>query len=185
MNPATMTPTLAGDAPSRGRIAKRSAINLTALLIAGAAALALAILTTRVLDVHGRGTYAILTTVASIAVTILTGCSPVMVVDLVHGRSDVAHLRGALAALSAGIGVILVLSVTIAEAFELRLPGGARVATMSALAVAVLIYVGCEISLAQGRGDLAAVGIGTIALAVCPLGFRRSSPPLGTRTSSR
>ena len=61
------------------RAMRSGALNLAARLTSGAAAFALAVLTARVLDTHGRGAYVVLTTAAGVGVVVLSAPAPVMV----------------------------------------------------------------------------------------------------------
>ncbi|HET6174586.1 MAG TPA: hypothetical protein VFD90_18415 [Gaiellales bacterium] len=149
-------------------MARAGALNLLARLVTGAAAFALAVLTTHVLSVHGRGLYAILTTTAGICVILLTAPSPVLVADLVHARRDEAHIRGGIVALGLLSCVILVLAAFAAAALGLHLPGAHFVQIATALTSGVLVYVVCEISLAQGTGNVTWVGLGEVLAALLP-----------------
>jgi O-antigen/teichoic acid export membrane protein len=154
----------------RRRAARASALNLMARLISGAAAFALAVLTTRVLDTHGRGTYVVLTTAAGVGVVILSAPAPVMIADLVRDRSDEAELRGGMLALGAGSALVLASVAMFVNIAGARLPGPPLVQILAALATGIVVFVSCEISLAQARGRVTAVGLGEIALAILPLG---------------
>jgi O-antigen/teichoic acid export membrane protein len=169
MSPATVKPLTAQEARSRRALARASAINTFALLIAGAAALAQAILTTQVLNVHDRGAYAILITLAGILGTVLGACAPVMVADLVHGRRDVRQVRGAAAFLSLAVAAVLVVAIVLVDASPLHLPSSVAALLMSAGATAVLIYAACEIAFSRSQHDLRAVNLGEIGLASLPL----------------
>jgi O-antigen/teichoic acid export membrane protein len=149
-------------------MARAGALNLLARLITGAAAFALAVLTTHVLSVHGRGLYAVLTTAAGICVILLTAPSPVLVADLVHARRDEAHIRGGIAALGLVSCVVLVIGALVAAAAGLHLPGAPFVQVATAVTSGVLVYVVCEISLAQGTGNVAWVGLGEVLAALLP-----------------
>ncbi|MDX6561178.1 MAG: hypothetical protein QOD65_992 [Gaiellales bacterium] len=150
-------------------MARAGALNLLARLATGAAALALAILTTHVLSVHGRGLYVILTTTAGICVILLTAPSPVLVADLVHARRDEAHLRGGMLALGVLSCVTLVIVAVVAGALGQSLPGAPFVQIATAVTSGVLVYVVCEISLAQGTGNVTWVGLGEVLAALLPL----------------
>ena len=67
-------------------VARDSGLNLAARMTSGAAVLGLAVISTNVLDTHGRGVYAILSTWAGVAMTIITGGTVVLAADLIHGR---------------------------------------------------------------------------------------------------
>src|ERR1700750_2727108 len=130
---------LLGEPPTA--MARAGALNLLARLITGAAAFALAVLTTHVLSVHGRGLYAVLTTTAGICVILLTAPSPVLVADLVHARRDEAHIRGGIAALGLVSCVVLVIGALVAAAAGLHLPGAPFVQVATAVTSGVLVYV--------------------------------------------
>ena len=104
-------PTASADgdrAPSASAIARASGLNLVGRLTSGAASLGLAVLTTNVLDTHGRGIYAILTTWAGIAMTIITGGTPVLAADLIHKREREPVLHGASFAIAVGSAAVLI-----------------------------------------------------------------------------
>ena len=154
---------------SRRRGIRASALNLAARVVGGAGAFALAILTTRVLDTHGRGAYVILTTAAGIAVGVLGAPMPVMLADLMHRRRTEAELRGGLIAIGTLAGVALAVVATGGKIAGFGLPGPVSVQIMTALATGVVIFVSCEMSLAQATGRVTAVGLGEIGLATLPL----------------
>ena len=145
---------------SRRRGIRASALNLAARVVGGAGAFALAILTTRVLDTHGRGAYVILTTAAGIAVGVLGAPMPVMLADLMHRRRTEAELRGGLIAIGTLAGVALAVVATGGKIAGFGLPGPVSVQIMTALATGVVIFVSCEMSLAQATGRVTAVGLG-------------------------
>jgi O-antigen/teichoic acid export membrane protein len=153
--------------PSGDALARASALNLLARLTSGAAALALAILSTHVLDTHGRGIYAILTTCAGILAVVLTGGTPVLAADLIHGRRDERILHGAITAIALwSAAVLLPISVAIAWATS----GVALAALVCTALVAVLVtYSGFEMALAQARGDVLRVSLTDIAMQLFPL----------------
>ena len=167
-----MTPAATGDPGLLEQpptaMARAGALNLLARLITGAASFALAVLTTHVLSVHGRGLYAILTTTAAICVILLTAPSPVLVADLVHGRRDEAHVRGGIVALGLLSCVVLSIAAFAAAAVGLHLPGAHFVQIATAITSGVLVYVVCEISLAQGTGSVTWVGVGEVLAALLP-----------------
>jgi O-antigen/teichoic acid export membrane protein/capsular polysaccharide biosynthesis protein len=154
---------------SRRQAVRASGLNLAARLTSGAAAFALAVLTTRVLDTHGRGSYVVLTTAAGVGVVVLSAPAPVMVADLVHERRSEAELRGGMLALGVASAVVLALAAVIANLVGVHLPGPAWVQILAAIATGVVVYVSCEIGLQQAIGRVAAVGLGEIALATLPL----------------
>jgi O-antigen/teichoic acid export membrane protein len=148
---------------------RASALNLAARLTSGASAFALAVLTARVLDTHGRGTYVVLTTAAGIAVVVLSAPAPVMVADLIRNRRGEAELRAGMLALGAGSALLLALAALIANLAGVGLPGPAWVQIMAAIATGIVVFVTLEISLAQAMGRVTAVGLGEISLATLPL----------------
>jgi hypothetical protein len=64
--------------------------------------------TTNVLDTHGLGIYAILTTWAGIALTIAISATVMTAADLIHGRREERVLHGASAAIGLESAVFLV-----------------------------------------------------------------------------
>lgn len=169
MNASTEPGAAAPSIASRRHGIRASALNLAARVVGGVAAFALAILTTRVLDTHGRGAYVILTTAAGIAVGVLGAPMPVMLADLVHRRRTEAELRGGLIAIGSLAGVALAIVATVGKVAGFGLPGPVSVQIMTALATGVVIFVSCEMSLAQATGRVTAVGRGEIGLASLPL----------------
>ncbi len=155
-------------APLRDSL-RAGALNLSARLTSGAAAFALAVLTARVLDTHGRGAYVVLTTAAGVGVVVLSAPAPVMVADLIHNRSDEAELRGGMLALGAGSALVLALAAMIVNLAGVGLPGAPWVQILAAIATGIVVFVSCEIGLAQATGRVTAVGLGEIALATLPL----------------
>jgi O-antigen/teichoic acid export membrane protein len=153
--------------PSGDALARASALNLLARLTSGAAALALAILSTHVLDTHGRGIYAILTTWAGILAVVLTGGTPVLAADLIHGRRNEQILHGAITAIAlCSAAVLLPISVAVASVTS----GVALAALVCTAAVTVLVtYSGFEMALAQARGDVLRVSLTDIAMQLFPL----------------
>jgi O-antigen/teichoic acid export membrane protein len=154
-------------APSGSSIARSSALNLVGRLTSGAAVLVLAVLSTNVLDTHGRGIYAILSTSAGIAMTIVTGGTPVMAADLIHGRRDERTMHGATcvialqSAIALGLVAIAVAALTV---------GVSLAALLCTAAVAALVtYSNFEMYIAQARGDVLRVRLTDIAMAVFPL----------------
>jgi O-antigen/teichoic acid export membrane protein len=153
--------------PSGDALARASALNLLARLTSGAAALGLAILSTHVLDTHGRGIYAILTTLAGIGAVVLTGGTTVLAADLIHGRHDEPILHGATSAIAIGSAVVLLpFSVAIAA-----LTSGVALAALVCTAVLTVLvtYSGFEMALAQARGDVLRVSLTDIAMQLFPL----------------
>jgi O-antigen/teichoic acid export membrane protein len=140
-----------------------------ARLASGAAAFALAVLTTHVLDTHGRGVYVVLTTAAGIGVVVLSAPTPVMVADLIHERHTEAELRGGMLALGCGSALVLGLVVVVVNLLGARLPGPLWAQVMAAVGTGIVVFVSCEITLAQATARVAAVGWGEIALATLPL----------------
>jgi O-antigen/teichoic acid export membrane protein len=154
-------------APSSSSIARISGLNLAGRLTSGAAALGLAVLSTNVLDTHGRGVYAILSISAGIAVTILSGGTPVMAADLIHGRQDEPVLHGASCAIA--IQAMLVLG-PLAAAISLFVSGAPLPALLCTATIAALLtYSTFEMYIAQARGDVRRVRLTDIAMAVFPL----------------
>jgi O-antigen/teichoic acid export membrane protein len=153
--------------PTGGALARASALNLVARLTSGAATLALAILSTHVLDTHGRGIYAILTTWAGIGATVITGGTTVLAADLIHHRHDERILHGATSAIAVGsAAVLLPLSLAVAPLAS----GVALAALVCTAALTVLVtYSGFEMALAQARGDVLRVSLTDIAMQVFPL----------------
>jgi O-antigen/teichoic acid export membrane protein len=146
-----------------------SALNLAARLASGAAAFALAVLTARVLDTHGRGIYVVLITAAGIGVGLLHAPTPVMLGDLVHNRRSESEVRGGMLALAALSALVLAAATMVARIFGVGLPGPLSVQLMTAIATGIVVFVTCEISLAQATGRVTAVGLGEIGLATLPL----------------
>jgi O-antigen/teichoic acid export membrane protein len=153
--------------PSGDALARASALNLLARLTSGAATLGLAILSTHVLDTHGRGIYAILTTCAGIGATVLTGGTPVLAADLIHRRHDVPTLHGATSAIAIGSALAL-LPLSVATAF---VTSGVALAALvcTAALTALVTYSSFEMALAQARGDVVRVSLTDIAMQLFPL----------------
>jgi O-antigen/teichoic acid export membrane protein len=156
-----------GVRPIGGSLARASAFNLLARLTSGAATLALAILSTHVLDTHGRGIYAILTTWAGVGAIVITGGTTVLAADLIHRRHDERVLHGASSAIAVGsAAVLLPLSVAVA----LVTSGVALAALVCTAALTVLVtYSGFEMALAQAQGDVLRVSLTDIAMQLFPL----------------
>jgi O-antigen/teichoic acid export membrane protein len=161
--------TVAQAIASRRQAVRASGLNLAARLTSGAAAFALAVLTTHVLDTHGRGSYVVLTTAAGVGVVVLSAPAPVMVADLVHERHNEAELRGGIVALGAASALVLAFAAVIANLAGVHLPGPAWVQILAAIATGVVVFVSCEIGLEQATGRVAGVSLGEIALATLPL----------------
>ena len=102
-----------------------------------------------------------------------------MLADLVRDRSDEAQLRGGMLALGAGSALVLAASVVLANLAGFGLPGPAWVQIMAAIATAIVVFISCEISLAQATGRVTAVGLGEIALATLPLLFSAAIAAFG------
>jgi O-antigen/teichoic acid export membrane protein len=155
------------ETPSGAAIARASALNLVARLTSGAATLGLAVLSTHVLDTHGRGIYAILTTWAGIGATVITGGTTVLAADLIHGRHEKRMLHGATSAIAlASAAILLPLSVVVA----LLTSGVTLAALVCTAALTVLVtYSGFEMALAQARGDVLRVSLTDIAMQLFPL----------------
>jgi O-antigen/teichoic acid export membrane protein len=153
--------------PSGAALARASALNLLARLTSGAATLGLAILSTHVLDTHGRGIYAILTTWAGIGATVITGGTTVLAADLIHRRHEEPILHGAISAIALGSAVVLIpFSIAIAP-----LTGGVALAALvcTAALTVLVTYSGFEMALAQARGDVLRVSLTDIAMQLFPL----------------
>jgi O-antigen/teichoic acid export membrane protein len=154
-------------APSSTAIARASGLNLVARLTSGAAVLGLAVLSTNVLDTHGRGIYAILSTWAGIAMTIITGGTAVLAADLIHGRHEERVLHGASCAITLQAALVL---FPVAAAISLLTSGVTLAALLCTAAVAVLVtYTNFEMSIAQARGSVLRVSLTVIGMAVFPL----------------
>jgi O-antigen/teichoic acid export membrane protein len=167
---------------SRRQALRASALNLAARLASGAAAFALAVLTTRVLDTHGRGSYVVLTTAAGVGVIVLSAPAPVMLADLVRNRRGEAELRGGMLALGAGSALVLAFAALIANLAGVQLPGPSWVQILVAVATGVIVFSNCELSLAQATGRVSAVGLGEIGLATLPLLFSVAIAAFGDAT---
>ncbi len=159
------------DSPARATapagIARLSGLNLAARMTSGAAVLGLAILSTNVLDTHGRGIYAILSTWAGIAMTIITGGTAVLAADLIHGRQDAPALHGASCVIALQAALVL---FPLAAAISLLASGVTLAALLCTAAVAVLItYTNFEMAIAQARGSVLRVSLADIGMAVFPL----------------
>lgn len=165
--PSTATGSPGTRGPSASAIARASSLNLAGRLTSGAASLGLAALTTNVLDTHGRGIYAILTTWAGIAMTIITGGTPVLAADLIHGREREPVLHGASFAIAVGSALVL---IPLALTVSLFTTAVTLAALVYAAAIAVLVtYSNFEMAIAQARGDVLRVSLTDIAMALFPL----------------
>jgi O-antigen/teichoic acid export membrane protein len=154
-------------APSAESIARAGVLNLAGRLTSGAAVLGLAVLSTNVLDTYGRGVYAILSTWAGIATTILAGGTAVMAADLIHGRHAEPVLHGAACAIASLAALVL---VPLAAAISLLTSGASLLALLCTAAVAALLtYSNFEMSIAQARGDVVRVSLTDIGMAGFPL----------------
>lgn len=166
-SPATASGGRDGTAePAGGALARASALNLLARLTSGAATLGLAVLTTNVLDTHGRGVYALLTTWAGIGATVITGGTTVLAADLIHRRHGDRILHGATFAIGAGSALVLV-PAAVAIAF---LTSGATLGALAstALLTALVTYSSFEMAIAQAHGDVRRVSLTDIGMAVAP-----------------
>ena len=156
-----------GPGTERPSIARSSALNLAGRLTSGAAVLGLAVLSTNVLDTYGRGIYAILSTSAAIAMAIVTGGTPVMAADLIHGRRDEPAMHGAACVIALQSAITLGL---VAIALAALAVGVSLAALLCTAAVAALVtYSNFEMYIAQARGDVLRVRLTDIAMAVFPL----------------
>jgi hypothetical protein len=136
-------------------------------MTSGAAVLGLAVLSTNVLDTHGRGIYAILSTWAGIAMTIITGGTVVLAADLIHGRHQAPVLHGASCAMALQAALVL---FPVAVAISVLTDGVTLVALLCTAAVAVLVtYTNFEMAIAQARGSVLRVSLTDIGMAVFPL----------------
>jgi O-antigen/teichoic acid export membrane protein len=154
-------------APSAAVLARAYLLNLGARLMSGAAALGLAVITTNVLDTHGRGIYAILGTGAGICATIITGGTTVLAADLIHGRHEERVLHGAVSAIAAGSGLLL---AALSLVIWVLTDGVTLAALLYTAAVATfVIYSNFEMSVAQARGDVLRVSLTDIGMALFPL----------------
>jgi O-antigen/teichoic acid export membrane protein len=153
-------------APSGAALARASALNLAARLTSGAATLGLAVLTTNVLDTHGRGAYALLTTWAGIGATVISGGTTVLAADLIHRRHDEPILHGA----TFTIGVVSALVLVPACVLFGLVTGASTLAALActALLTALVTYSVFEMVIAQARGDVLRVSLTDIGMAVAP-----------------
>src|SRR5215211_3795238 len=154
-------------APSGAALARASLLNLVARLTSGAAVFGLTVLTTNVLDTHGRGVYAILGTWISIGVMIASSGTTVLSAELIYRRHGEPMLHGAVCAIAVlAAAVLLPLSVAI----SLVASGATLAALLWATAATVLLtYCSFEMSIAQARGDVLRVSLTDIGMALFPL----------------
>jgi O-antigen/teichoic acid export membrane protein len=153
--------------PSGVALARAGALNLAARLTSGAAVLGLAVLSTNVLDTHDRGVYAILTLLAGVGATIITGGTTVLAADLIHGRQDERTLHGATFAIAVGAALVF---VPVSAAIGLVISGATVAALVaSALICALVTYSSYEMSIDQARGDVLRVSLTDIAMSGLPL----------------
>lgn len=165
--PATSPAATRRAPPSGSALARASALNLLARLVSGAATLGLAMITTNVLDTHGRGVYALLTTWAGIGATILTGGTTVLAADLIHRRHGERVLHGANLAIGLGSAIVL---VPVSAAVALLTSGATIAAPVSAaVLIALVTYSSFEMAIAQAHGDVLRVSLTDIAMAAFPL----------------
>jgi O-antigen/teichoic acid export membrane protein len=167
MSRSTALPAVPSKAPSAATVARASALNLFARVASGAAALAIAVMTTNLLDTHGRGIYAILTTWIGIGASMLTGGTTVLAADLIFGRQDHRRLHGAsLAVATAAALLLLPLSLVVSLFTSSATPA----ALVCAATVTVLVtYSNFAMSIDQARGDVLRVSLTTVGMAVFPL----------------
>jgi O-antigen/teichoic acid export membrane protein len=153
--------------PSAAYVARAGALNLAARLVSGAGTLGLAVLTTNLLDTHGRGVYVLLTTWVAIGSTIITGGMAVLAADLIHRRQDEAALHGASTAIGATSVLLLIpLSLVMSLLWGATLAGALVIA---ALLTALLTYTGFEVAIAQAQGNVLTVSLVGIGMDVLPL----------------
>jgi O-antigen/teichoic acid export membrane protein len=160
-------PAAPSEAPSAAAVARWSALNLSARIASGAAALAVAVITTNVLDTSGRGIYAILTTWVGIAAGMLTGGTPVLAADLVFGRNDPRTLHGASLVIAAASAVVLVPLSLVVSLFTSSVAPAALV--LAAGVTALVTYSNFVMSIDQARGDVRRVSLTTVGIAGFPL----------------
>jgi O-antigen/teichoic acid export membrane protein len=155
------------EAPSPTTIARASGLNLVARMTSGAATLGLAVLSTNLLDTHGRGIYAILSTWAGIVLVIITGGTTVLAADLIHGRDDEPVMHGAAFAIAAEASLLL---FPVAAAASLLTSDAPLAALLCTAAVTVLMtYLNYEMAIAQARGDVLRVSLIDIGSTLFPL----------------
>lgn len=156
-----------GAAPSAATLARATGLNLVARVASGVSALGLAVLTTNLLTTHGRGVYAILSAVAGIAATIVTGGTAVLAADLIHKRRQEPVLHGASLAIAVNSAAVMVL---LAGGYALVTSSDMAVALLCTAAItALLIYSNFEMCLAQATGDVRRVSLVVIGLDMFPL----------------
>jgi O-antigen/teichoic acid export membrane protein len=148
-------------------LARASTLNLGARLTSGAATLGLAILTTNLLDTHGRGLYAVITTWTGIVATMITAGTPVTAADLIHQRHSEQALHGAITVIALAAGAIVIPVSALTAVWTGSSTFGAL---LGAGAITVLVpYAFYEMVLAQARGDVLLVSATDVGLATCPL----------------
>lgn len=155
------------EAPSSGAIARASALNLFSRVASGAAALGMAIITTNVLDTHGRGIYAILTTWVGVIATMLTAGTTVLAADLIFGRQSLRRLHGASLAIAAGSALVLIpLSLVLAH-----FVGGTTPAALffAAMVTALVTYSNFVMAIYQACGDVLRLSLAIAGIAIFPL----------------
>jgi O-antigen/teichoic acid export membrane protein len=153
--------------PSGVALARAGALNLAARLTSGAAVLGLAVLSTNVLDTHGRGVYAILTLWAGVGATIITGGTTVLAADLIHGREDERTLHGATFAIAVSSALVL---VPVSAAIALVTSGATLAALVASALICVFVtYSSYEMSIDQANGDVLRVSLIDIAMSGLPL----------------
>jgi O-antigen/teichoic acid export membrane protein len=155
-------------APSAAAVARWSALNLAARLASGGAALAVAVITTNVLDTTGRGIYAIITTWVGIAASMLTGGTPVLAADLVFSRRDPRSLHGASLVIAAASALVLVPLSLVISLFTTGVVTPAAL-VLAAGVTALVTYSNFVMSIDQARGDVLRVSLTTVGIAGFPL----------------
>jgi O-antigen/teichoic acid export membrane protein len=155
------------EAPSSASIARAGGLNLVARMTSGAATLGLAILSTNLLDTHGRGIYAILSTWAGIVLVIVTGGTTILAADLIHGRHDDQVMHGAAVAIAVEASALLFPVAAIAALFT---NDASLAALLFTAAVTVLMtYLNFETAIVQARGNVVRVSLIDIGSTLFPL----------------
>jgi O-antigen/teichoic acid export membrane protein len=99
--------------------------------------------------------------------TIITGGTPVLAADLIHGREREPVLHGASFAIAVGSALVL---IPLAMTVSLFTTAVTLAALVYAAAIAVLVtYSNFEMAIAQARGDVLRVSLTDIAMALFPL----------------
>ena len=99
--------------------------------------------------------------------TIITGGTPVLAADLIHGREREPVLHGASFAIAVGSALVL---IPLALTVSLFTTAVTLAALVYAAAIAVLVtYSNFEMAIAQARGDVLRVSLTDIAMALFPL----------------